>query len=116
LDLISDSWNFSEEIKIRAYELFGPRFGEFHIRYAERLGETKVAPFRVGFENLAWLGLMRAGVERQFKALIRPKPKKFETEGRELPPLEIRPHDEEPDEPEEPEESHHGNAKTPSVQ
>lgn len=116
LDLVSDSWNFSEEIKIRAYELFGPRFAEFHIRYAERLGETKVAPFRVGFENLAWLGLMRAGVERQFKAMVRPKPRKFETEGRELPPIEIRPHDEEPEEPDDPEGNGHGNGETPSVQ
>jgi dolichol-phosphate hexosyltransferase len=78
LDCVSDSWNFSEEIKIRARETFGPRFSEFHIRYAERLGETKLAPFRVGLENLAWLGLMRMGLERQVKALFRPKPKRFQ--------------------------------------
>jgi hypothetical protein len=77
LDCVSDSWNFSEEIKIRARETFGPRFSEFHIRYAERLGETKLAPFRVGIENLAWLALMRLGLERQVKALFRPKPKRF---------------------------------------
>ena len=77
LDCVSDSWNFSEEIKIRARETFGPRFSEFHIRYAERLGETKLAPFRVGIENLAWLALMRLGFERQVKALFRPKPKRF---------------------------------------
>ena len=87
LDCVSDSWNFSEEIKLRAYEAFGPKFAEYQIRYAERLGETKVAPFRVGFENVAWLGAMRTGVERQLKALMRPKPKKFETEGREMEPL-----------------------------
>lgn len=83
LDCISDSWNFSEEVKIRAREAFGQRFGEFHIRYAERLGETKVAPLRVGLENVAWMALMRAGVERQVKALMRPKPRRFGTEGRE---------------------------------
>jgi hypothetical protein len=77
LDCVSDSWNFSEEIKIRARETFGPRFSEFHIRYAERLGETKLAPFQVGIENLVWLGLMRLGLERQVKALFRPKPKRF---------------------------------------
>jgi glycosyltransferase involved in cell wall biosynthesis len=77
LDCVSDSWNFSEEIKIRACETFGPRFSEFHIRYAERLGDTKLAPFRVGIENLAWLALMRMGFERQVKALFRPKPKRF---------------------------------------
>jgi glycosyltransferase involved in cell wall biosynthesis len=77
LDLISDSWNFSEEIKIRARETFGPRFDEFHIRYAERMGETKLAPWRVGVENLAWLGCMRLGIDRQVKALFRPKPRRF---------------------------------------
>jgi glycosyltransferase involved in cell wall biosynthesis len=77
LDLVSDSWNFSEEIKLRAMELFGPQFGEFHIHYAERLGNTKLAPWRVGVENLVWLGLMRLGVERQVKALLRPRPRKF---------------------------------------
>ena len=77
LDTVSDSWNFSEEIKVRAAEMFGSRFTEFHINYAERLGETKLAPWRVGIENLAWLALMRMGVERQFKAVFRPKPKLF---------------------------------------
>jgi glycosyltransferase involved in cell wall biosynthesis len=77
MDLVSDSWNFSEEIKIRAAELFGPLATEFPIRYAERLGETKLAPFKVGIENLVWLGLLRANLERQFKAMLRPRPKKF---------------------------------------
>jgi glycosyltransferase involved in cell wall biosynthesis len=90
LDCVSDGWNFSEEIKIRARETFGSRFAEYHIRYAERLGESHVAPFRVGLENLAFLGLLRAGVERQFKALLRPKPKRFQAEGRELEPLTPR--------------------------
>jgi glycosyltransferase involved in cell wall biosynthesis len=80
IDCVSDSWNFSEEIKIRAREAFGPRFCEFHIPYAERLGETKLAPFRVGLENMIWLGLMRMGVERQLKALLRPRPKHFDGE------------------------------------
>jgi glycosyltransferase involved in cell wall biosynthesis len=80
LDCVSDSWNFSEEIKIRAREAFGSQFCEYHIRYAERLGETKLAPFRVGIENLAWLALMRMGVERQVKAVFRPKPKRFSRE------------------------------------
>lgn len=77
LDIVSDSWNFSEEIKLRAMEAFGPRFAEFHISYAERLGETKLAPWRVGVENIVWLFLMRMGVERQVKAMLRPKPKSF---------------------------------------
>jgi glycosyltransferase involved in cell wall biosynthesis len=77
LDCVSDSWNFSEEIKIRAREMFGTRFDEFHIRYAERMGETKLAPWRVGVENLAWLGMMRLGIDRQVKAILRPKPRRF---------------------------------------
>jgi glycosyltransferase involved in cell wall biosynthesis len=80
LDLVSDSWNFSEEIKVRAQQAFGEAFGEFHIHYAERLGQTKLAPWRVGIENLVWLGLMRLGIERQVKAMIRPKPKRFSGE------------------------------------
>lgn len=79
LECVSDSWNFSEEIKIRALEAFGDAFGEFHIHYAERLGQTKLQPWRVGMENLVWLGLMRLGLERQAKAILRPKPKKFES-------------------------------------
>lgn len=77
LECVSDSWNFSEEIKLRAAEAFGDDFGEFHIHYAERLGQTKLQPWRVGLENLVWLGLMRLGIERQVKALLRPKPKRF---------------------------------------
>jgi hypothetical protein len=77
LEVVSDSWNFSEEIKVRAREMFGPRYDEFHIRYAERMGETKLAPWRVGAENLAWLGMMRLGIDRQVKALFRPKPQRF---------------------------------------
>jgi glycosyltransferase involved in cell wall biosynthesis len=85
LDTISDSWNFSEEIKLRAFELFGPRFSEFHIHYAERLGTTKLTPWRVGIENLVWLALMRLDLERQFKALLSPKPKRFRKDS---PPIE----------------------------
>jgi glycosyltransferase involved in cell wall biosynthesis len=85
LDVVSDSWNFSEEIKVREREAFGAQFCEYHIRYAERLGETKLAPFRVGLENLAWLALMRMGFERQVKALFRPKPKRFPNRPSERP-------------------------------
>lgn len=77
LDCVSDSWNFSEEIKLRAMEAFGPHCAEYHIHYAERLGETKLAPWRVGVENIAWLFMMRLGVERQVKAMLRPTPKRF---------------------------------------
>jgi len=88
LDVVSDSWNFSEEIKLRAMRAFQSRFAELHIRYAERLGETKLPTWRVGVENLIWLGLMRLGVERQLKALLRPKPRQFETK-REAEPAPV---------------------------
>jgi glycosyltransferase involved in cell wall biosynthesis len=78
LDTVSDSWNFSEEIKLRALDAFGPKFLEFHIEYAERLGETKLSPWKVGVENLVWLAAMRLGIERQMKALVRPRPRRFE--------------------------------------
>ncbi len=77
LDVVSDSWNFSEEIKVKALRAFGDGFREFHIHYAERLGETKLQPWKVGFENLVWLGLLRLGIEVQAKALVRPHPKRF---------------------------------------
>jgi hypothetical protein len=77
LDCVSDSLNFSEEIKLKALEAFGEQFSEFRIRYAERLGDTKLQPWRVGVENLVWLGLLRARAERQIKALTRPQPKRF---------------------------------------
>ena len=77
LECVSDSWNFSEEIKIRAYKAFGDRFDEHRIHYAERLGETKLAPWRVGVENLVWLGLMRVQLDRILKARLRPHPGLF---------------------------------------
>ena len=77
LDIVSDSWNFSEEIKLRAHRAFGDRFAEYRIHYAERLGETKLAPWRVGIENLAWLGFMRLGLDRRAKAWLRPHPGLF---------------------------------------
>jgi glycosyltransferase involved in cell wall biosynthesis len=96
LDLISDSWNFSAEIKVRAREAFASRFSEYHVRYAERMGETKLTPWRVGIENLVWLGIMRLGIDRQAKALIRPKPRRFREEGVELSRLTDEPREPRP--------------------
>jgi hypothetical protein len=70
LALVSDGWNFSEEIKVRAMESLGDRFAELHIDYRGRLGQTKLQPWRVGLQNLAWLGLMRLGLERQAKTTL----------------------------------------------
>jgi glycosyltransferase involved in cell wall biosynthesis len=78
LDVHSDGWNLSEEIKIRAMLAFGERFEEYHIHYAERLGETKLAAWRVGAENLIWMLLMRAELDIQAKAMLFPRPKRFD--------------------------------------
>jgi glycosyltransferase involved in cell wall biosynthesis len=71
LDVVSDSRNFVEEIKLRAAEQFGAGFAELHIQYAERRGNRSLVPLWVGAENLLWLGLMRLGLERQAKAFWR---------------------------------------------
>ncbi|MCD6335108.1 MAG: glycosyltransferase family 2 protein [Candidatus Latescibacteria bacterium] len=55
LHLISDGWNFSEEIKIEAMLHPSIRFAEHRIEYSERIGETKLLPFKVGVENLIFL-------------------------------------------------------------
>jgi dolichol-phosphate hexosyltransferase len=52
---------FSEEIKIEALQAPGLRFGEYHIRYTERIGETKLYPWRDGVANLLFLFRRRLG-------------------------------------------------------
>lgn len=46
---------FSEEIKIEALQAPGLRFGEVHIDYHERIGETKLFTWRDGWSNLLFL-------------------------------------------------------------
>ena len=55
LHIISDNWNFSEEIKIEAMLNPSIRFAEHPIEYSERIGETKLPPFKVGVANLIFL-------------------------------------------------------------
>lgn len=57
--LLSDNWNFSEEIKIEAIRNKTIRFGECHINYEERIGKSKMFPWRVGLENVAFLIYIR---------------------------------------------------------
>lgn len=52
---------FSEEIKIEALQAPGLRFGEYHIDYYERIGETKLYTWRDGFINLGYLLRRRLG-------------------------------------------------------
>ncbi len=61
LKLRSDSWNFSEEIKIEARSRLGNRFSEYKIPYRERLGNTKLVPWKVGLQNIGYMIAMRTG-------------------------------------------------------
>lgn len=55
IHLISTNWDFSEEIKIEAIQNPDIHFGEYPIHYRERLGETKLFPWRVGLGNVIFL-------------------------------------------------------------
>ncbi|NTW04215.1 MAG: glycosyltransferase family 2 protein [Oscillochloris sp.] len=52
---------FSEEIKIEALQARNLRFGEYHIDYYERIGETKLYTWSDGFMNLGYLFRRRLG-------------------------------------------------------
>ena len=70
LVLHSSGWNLSEEIKLQAYMHFGDRFSEYPIAYRERLGDTKLVPWKVGIENLCYLLAMRAGAVEFIRARL----------------------------------------------
>jgi len=55
MKLESDGMAFSEEIKIEALLNREIRFGEISIQYSSRVGETKLNPWRDGFQNIAFL-------------------------------------------------------------
>ncbi len=67
LNIQSDSWNLSEEIKIEALTKLKSRFAEFPIPYRERLGETKLIPWKVGIQNLGYMFAMRTGTRKYLK-------------------------------------------------
>lgn len=62
------SMAFSEEIKIEALQARQVRFGEYHIDYHERIGETKLFTWRDGILNLLFL------VRRRFSRAPRATP------------------------------------------
>lgn len=70
LDIHSDGWNLSEEIKLQAHMRLGRRFGEYKIPYRERFGETKLMPWKVGFENICYMMAIRAGVVEGVRSLL----------------------------------------------
>lgn len=61
LNLMSDGMSFSEEIKIGAIQHKDIRFGEFHIDYHERIGKTKLYPWKDGVLNMWFLLKRRLG-------------------------------------------------------
>lgn len=70
LELYSDSWNFSEEIKLQAHMKLGKKFDEFKVPYRERLGETKLMPWKVGFENICYMLAMRTATVPLIRNLL----------------------------------------------
>ncbi len=55
MKLTSDGMPFSEEIKIEAIRNPQIRFGEYHVKYHQRIGEVKLEKWRDGFRNLFFL-------------------------------------------------------------
>ena len=69
LILVSNDWNFSEEIKIEAAQKC--HFGEYHIAHYARVGETKLLKWRVGVENLIFLFWKRVFPEKSLPRFLR---------------------------------------------
>jgi glycosyltransferase involved in cell wall biosynthesis len=55
MKLTSDGMPFSEEIKIEAIRHRNIRFGEYHVKYHQRIGDVKLEKWRDGFRNLFFL-------------------------------------------------------------
>ena len=55
MTLTSDGMPFSEEIKIEAIRNKRIRFGEYRVKYHQRIGEVKLEKWRDGFRNLFFL-------------------------------------------------------------
>jgi len=64
ITLESKGMSFSEEIKIEAILHKDIRFGELHIDYCERIGKTKLFPWRDGIMNMWFLLKRRFGIGR----------------------------------------------------
>lgn len=71
LDLTSDGWPLSEEIKIEA-QIKGCRWREIPVKYRIRLGEVKLSSWRDGWRNLKFL-IWKAVNARRTGAQLRPK-------------------------------------------
>jgi len=61
LELVSDNWNFSEEIKLSVVRHPGLKFAEYYINYRPRLGDTKMPAMKTGWENILFIFQLRLG-------------------------------------------------------
>ena len=57
--LVNGGMPFSEEIKLKVIDHPRLRFGEYHVDYAERIGETKLFAWKDGLKNLLYLFELR---------------------------------------------------------
>ena len=73
LNLTSNGWNMSEEIEIEAILAGGIEFGEYHIDYVERIGQTKHLHAHVGVENMFFLLYKRLRHGRKVPAVVKPE-------------------------------------------
>lgn len=62
---------FSEEIKLLVIECPRLSFGEYHIGYSERIGETKLFPWTDGVDNILYLFKLRLRGTRLDRLLAR---------------------------------------------
>lgn len=62
LSLESTDMQLSQEIKIRAFTTPGIRFGEIHVGYSPRVGDSKLAPFRHGLRMLKYYVHLKASI------------------------------------------------------
>lgn len=70
LRLLSNSWNLSEEIKLEAYRRLRGKFAEYPIPYRERLGDTKLMPWKVGLQNIGYMFTLRTGTTSRLGRLF----------------------------------------------
>ncbi|MBI2588233.1 glycosyltransferase family 2 protein [Candidatus Berkelbacteria bacterium] len=68
MQVLSNAWNLSLEIKIEAFTNPKLKFIEYPINYYERLGETKVVrPWRTGLKSLVFLLIKKAQIKKRYR-------------------------------------------------
>lgn len=68
MQVLSNAWNLSLEIKIEAFTNPKLKFIEYPINYYERLGETKVVrPWKTGLKSLVFLLIKKAQIKKRYR-------------------------------------------------